>query len=410
MLNFIKNWFRGNKRSITWDQLYNAGALAPQTRSGVTVNEATALGISSLWCGLRAISEAVGTLPLILYRKTPDGGRERAEDHPLYPVLHDTPNPEQTAPVFREGLMFSALLYGNAYAEVERDNGGRPVNLWPLNPNQVRVERGQGGRLLYIVRADQGEISLSPEDVIHVPGLQDGSGVGYSLLKTCRETLGYSIAASRFGASWFGNAARPSGALQTAGQLSDIARENLRRSWQQLHSGPDAVGTVAVLEEGLQFIPFTASNEQSQYAEVLAFMVGEIARLLNISPAKLHDLAGTSQYGTLETLQTDFVTTTLRPWLVKFEAEYARKLLTPDERRDHYPEHLVDALLRADTTARYNAYAVALVNKFMTVDEVRARENLPPLPPEPAPAPIPTTPDNNTEVASNGTKADSFTL
>lgn len=381
-----------NQRSITWDQLYNAGAIQSPTLSGVGVNELTALGIPALWCGLRAISEAVGSLPLITYRKT-DQGRDRAEDHPLYALLHDAPNPEMTAPVFKEALMFCALLYGNAYAEVERDGGGRPVNLWPMHPNAVKVQR-EGRRLRYLVRDDQGEISLNPEDVLHVPGLQDGTGVGYSLLQVARETLGYSIAVSRFGSAWFGNAARMSGALSTPGQLSDVARENLRRSWQQLHSGPENAGSVAVLEEGLTWQSFQATNDQSQFMEVTTFLVGEVARLLNISPAKLQDLAGTSQYGTLETLATDFVQTTLRPWLVKFEAEYNRKLLALEERGTIYVEHLVDSLLRADTTSRFQTYAVAIQNKWMTVDEVRQRENLPPLPPEPeaAPEPEPVTP------------------
>lgn len=373
-----------SKRGISWDEAYNSGMSDASTRSGMTVNEQTALGIPALWCGLRTISEAVGSLPLITYRKT-DQGRERAEDHPLYPVLHDEPNPEMTAPVFREGLMFCALLYGNAYAEIERDNGGRPVSLWPIHPNRVSVTHEKRGQRQYVITQDDGEITLNPENVLHVPGLQDGTGLGFSLLKQCRETLGYSLAVSSFGSSWFGNAARPSGVLTTAGQLADTSRENLRKSWEKLHSGPDRAGKVALLEEGLTFTPITGTNEQSQYTEVMTFLVGEVARLLNLSPAKLMDLAGTSQYGTLETLQTSFVQDTLRPWLVKFESEYNRKLIGMDERGTIYTEHLVDALLRGDRTARNASYATALQNGWMTVEEVRERENLPPLPKPEAP-------------------------
>ena len=376
MFNRLKNWLnpKPERRTLEGDIL---GITRAPTRSGVTVTEATALGISALRCGVQVITEAVGSLPLILYRKDDTGNRSRAVDHPLYSILHDEPNPDMTAPVFREAMMFSAILHGNAYAEIVRDNSGQPLELVPIDAGRVEGKYSSTGRLQYHV--DGGTDPLNAEDVIHVPGLQSGSGVGLSLLSLARETLGYSIAASQFGASWFGNAARPSGVLETAGQLSDPARANLAKSWATLHSGPDNAGKVAILEEGLKFQPFGSTNEQSQYTEVLTFLVGEVARLLNISPAKLHELQGTSQYGTLEAIQADFYATTLRPWLVKFESEYNRKLLFRHERGQLYCEHLVDAILRADQSTRFANYATAIQAGFMTVAEVRERENMPPM-------------------------------
>ena len=128
----------------------------------------------------------------------------------------------------------------------------------------------------------------------------------------------------------------------------------------------------------MNFEPYQLTNEQSQYKDILDWYGYQVAQLLCIPATKIGVL-GRATWSNLETLNTDYLTTTLRPWLEKIEAEIERKLLTETERRTMYVEFDTTALLRADIGTRYNAYAVALSNKFMTVDEVRARENLPPL-------------------------------
>ena len=410
MLQRLLELFKGKeKRSLSWDQAYQAGLVQSPTYSGVAVNDATALGISALWCGIRVISQDVGSLEPVLYRESVSGLRDRADYHPVYHLLVEEPNNEMTRPVFFETLMAHALL-GNAYCEVERDGTGRPLALWPIHPGNVHVERDNAGRLGYRVSVQAGDVVLDPADVVHVPGLSPDGSVGYRLLHVARETLGFALSAQRHGAAFMGNAARPSGLLQTMGQLNDNARENLRRSWQYLHGGSANAGKVAILEEGLTFTPYQQTNEQSQYKDILSFLIYEVARFLNCPPSKLHSLEKAT-WGNLETLNQDYLTTTLRPWLIKWEKELERKLLTPAERAELYIEFDTTNLLRADIGTRYNAYGVALSNGFLTVDEVRARENLPPLPqpvappqnaPEVAPEAAPETPPEATPEAQEG--------
>lgn len=367
-----------NKRAVTWDQLARLGGfIESPTLAGVSVTEETALGISALWCGIKVISQDVGSLEPVLYREL-GTQREVALSNPIHALISEAPNLEQTRPVFFETLQSHALIFGNAFAEIERNGAGEPLALWPIHPGNVTVGRDAKGNLGYEVSTNQGSVILSSNDVLHVPGLSADGSVGYKLLEIARETLGFGIACQRYGSSFFGNAARPSGVLQTQGQLNETARENLRKSWNQLHQGPENVGKVAILEEGLQFTPFTLTNEQSQYKDILNWFVYEVARFLNCPPSKLHSLEKAT-WGNLETLNQDYLTTTLRPWLVKWEKEIERKLLSTEDRASHYVEFDTTLLLRADIGTRYNAYATALTNGFMTVDEVRARENLPPL-------------------------------
>lgn len=383
----ILNWFRGltSKRAVTYSQGLDTGLVTLPTFSGVSVNEQTALGVSAVWCAVKVISEQIGSLPLILYRAA-DQGAERAETHPLYRLFHDEPNPQMTRPVFWETFVSHCLLWGNGLAEIQRDGSGRPVALWLLHPQNVQPVANQDtGRLVYRVG---GTVDLDPADVLHVPGLSPDGTYGYSLLKLARNSLGFSIAAEQWGQSYFGNNARPAGTINHPGKLSSEARENMRRSWQALYGGPQNAGKVALMEEGAQFSPFSISNEAGQYDETRKFQVSEVARLFNISTARLHGMAGTSQYGTLDTLYTDFYMTTLRPWIEKIETEIERKCFGEDEKAEYEVEFLVDAILRGDTAGRYNAYAIALQNGWLTINEVRAKENLSPLPDAPEVDPV----------------------
>lgn len=384
-----------SERAITYQIAQSAELVESPTRSGVTVSETSAIGISALWCGIRTISQDIGSLCPELYRQDADGIRYEVEEHSVAKLLDD-PNPEMSRIVFFETLTAHALLWGNCYAEIERNGRGDPVALWIIHPRNVQLLRDSDGNIVYRVTVTLNnldpqhepgqQIYLKRSDVFHVPGLcLTGSGIGEKLLNIARETIGFGIATQRYGSAFFGNACRPGGVLTTAGNLSDNARENLRKSWATMHGGVDCVGKVAILEEGLNYTPFNLTNEQSQYKDIISWYVGEIARILVIPPHLLMDLAD-AKWANITEQNRDYLTRTLRPWLIKFASELERKLLSVGERKNLYIEFDTTTLLQADTTTRYAAYNVAITAGFLTVDEVRKQENLPPLPVKPAPA------------------------
>jgi HK97 family phage portal protein len=388
-------WFKSKpteQRALTYNAGLAAGLYDLPTRSGVNVTGEAALGVSAVWCAVKVISESIGSLPLVLYVKTPDGNRDRAEDHTLAPILDNEPNPECTARVFWETFVSHCLLWGNGFIEVQRSKGGKPVALWLVHPRYVQVMRDSDtGGMVYRVNIPVGgagepgqvghTVELQQADVIHVPGLSPDSQIGYNLLRIARENIGYSLALDRFGQSYFGNMANVGGVLSHPGTLSDAARENIRRGWQASYQGVEKTGTTALLEEGMTYTPRNISNEAGQYDESKARAVVDVCRLFNISPVKVHEL-GRATWGNLAALNTDFWGTTCRPWAEKIEAELERKLLNPGERRTLYVEFLADTLLRGSVADRYANYAIGLTAGFLTVDEVRAWENLPPLPEE----------------------------
>lgn len=381
-MEFIKRWFRGSeKRAVTWEQLAALGGwIDSPTKSNVTVTEKTALGLSALYCGLKTISDDVGTLEPVLYFEKGDN-RERAKNHAVYDILCDEPNQYQTRPVFWSAYMHRCLL-GNGLAEIERNNAGDPIALHLIDPATVEYIKTETGHLQYKI----GETTLEAKDVLHVPGFSPDGSVGYKLLKIARETFGFGLAAQEFGAKFFANGCRPSGTLNAPGGLTEQAYNNLQKSKQDLYGGTANVGKIMLLEEGVTFNPLMfGSNEQNQYKELLNFFNFEVARFLNIPSVLLHEVSRNSWGGTLYELKSMYLTNCLRPWLIKLEHEIEKKLLTREERYSFYCEFDTSSLLRIDTDKRYASYAIGLSNKFLTVDEVRAMENLPPLPPELAP-------------------------
>ena len=186
------------------------------------------------------------------------------------------------------------------------------------------------------------------------------------------------MAIEQFGAGYFGRGARPGGVLTFPGQLSPEARQNLRRSFEELHAGGANSHRVALLEAGLKWEQIGVPPDDSQFLQSREFQIIEIARWFNIPPYKLRDLTKPS-YNSLELMSIEFLTDTLRPWLVRWEQQLNRKILRASEKAVYFFEHNVEGVLRGDQASRYSAYAVARNWGWLSVNEIRERENLNPV-------------------------------
>lgn len=350
-----------------------------ETTAGVDINEHNALGISTVFACVRAISEDVAKLPLILYRETDGRGKERLRDHPLYPLLRERPNDEMTAFDLRSCITAHALLRGNGYIEIERDGAGRPLALWPLNPDRVEVRRGSDGGIVYVYRDPDLNVTrtIFADDVVHIRGLGSNGLVGYSVVRFARESLGLTAAAERFGGSFFGNSSMPKGVLEHPGVLGEEAQKNLRSSWESVHRGPRNYGRIAILEEGMKFHAVTIPPEDAQFLETRQFQVPEICRWFRMPPHKVADLSRAT-FSNIEHSSIEYASDTLLPWLVRWEQEIKRKCLLRSE-QGLFVEHLTAALLRGDLKSRYDAYAIGRQWGWLSPDDIREFENLNPI-------------------------------
>lgn len=345
--------------------------------TGINVNETNAFTVAAFFSAVTLIAGDAASLPLMLLKRLPGGGKERFISHPLFRLLHDQPNSEMGSMQFRETLLLHALATGNAYAEIERDVSGRPYALWPLLPHNVTPFRTEAGRLQYRIRGGTGaEIILEAADVVHLRGPGPDGIHGYSTAALAREALGLSLAAERFGGKYFSNGAHLGGALSTP--LVGKAIEHLRESIDSLHGGIDKAHKFLLLEGNTSYTPFGTSPRDSQFVELRTHQIREVARFFKIPPSKLGDLSD-SNYSTVEQQNLDYFTSCLRPWLTRVEEEFTSKLINPVERQQQVIEHVTEGFLVGDHAARSEFYASGLAHGWLTPNEVRARENLPPI-------------------------------
>jgi HK97 family phage portal protein len=358
----------------SWDVLLSM-AEATMSSSGVSINERNALENTAVSAAIRILSESVGSLPLPLFERKPDGSRIRAIDHPLYPILHDMANPFMTAMVFRELMTSHMLSWGNAYAEIEWDNKGNQKALWPLRPDVTEPIYNHDKKTLEYKTIINDKIYILPAyRVLHIYGFGFDGLKGQSLIRLHREAIGLAKATEKYGAKYFGNGAKPGGVLEHPGQLSEEAANRLRAGWNEMHSGLENAHRVAILEEGMTYKQIGLPPEDSQFLETRRFQIEEVARIFRIP---LHMLASLERatFSNIEHQSIEFVTHTLRPWLVRIEQAINSRLLTEDERKIFYAEHIVDGLLRGDIKSRYEAYAIGRQNGWLSANDIRRMEN-----------------------------------
>lgn len=352
------------------------------TASGVAVTPESAMRLSAVSACVRLISESIGSLPLHVYRRKGDRRREKAKDLALYRLLHDEPNRMMTSCIFRETLSANVLCHGNAYAYIERDNAAEPLQLLPLASPSVRViKEATSGELAYVITLDGKTFRVNQANIIHVPGLSFDGISGMSPIKYGAQSIGLAIATERFGAAFFGNGSMPSGTLELPGSASPEQQRNLLASWNAAYGGLNNAQKTAVLVGGAKFSPISVNPDEAQFIETRKMQVSEIARWFRVPPHMIGDL-DRATFSNIEHQGLDFVTHTLRPWLVRFEQEFNRKLFptsSSGQPSDLYCEFNVDGLLRGDIKARGEYYVRGRQWGWLSANDIRTQENLEPI-------------------------------
>lgn len=345
------------------------------SQSGVQVDELRAMQTSAVYACVKILAETIASLPLHLYKKGKDGKNESAEQHPLYSCLYEMPNEETTSFEFRETMMTSLLLWGNAYARKIR-RGGHVAELWYLKPNLMTVERDmQTGQIKYTYSDDitNQTYVYRPDQIFHLKGLSLDGVKGLSPIAQAREAVGLSLATEEYGAKFFGNGARPGGVLEHPGILKDP--EKLRDSWNKVYQGTRNSHKVAVLEEGMKYHSIGIAPEDAQFLETRKYQVNEICRIFRVPPHLVGDLERAT-FSNIEHQSIEFVQHTIRPWLVRWEQAISRSLLDEKERLLYFARFNVDGLMRGDYKSRMEGYAIGRQNGWLSANDIRRLEDM----------------------------------
>ena len=336
------------------------------------------LRLSAVYACVRILSETMASLPIVLYRKRADGGKDRVTDHWLHTLLCRRPNRFQNPFEWREMLQGHLALRGNAYCQIIANPRGEIAELMPIHPDRVRMELLRSGEFRYRVTNRFGDETVLPRgDVWHLRGLSSDGLIGMSPIELARESLGMALAAQDYGSRFFANDAKPTGGwIEFPGSFKDAeAKKVFRESYQAAQSGANR-GKVLVLENGMKFHEVGVTNKDAQFLELRKFQITDIARMFRVPPHMIADL-DRATFSNIEQQSLEFVMHTMTPWAERWEASIESELLLDGD--DLEVEFDFSNLMRGDAASRSAYYQSGIQNGWLTRNEARVAENLNPL-------------------------------
>lgn len=324
-------------------------------------------------------SELLASVGLHVFRRSAEGGRARADDLSLYDVLHSNASELASAFEFRELLIRSMDLTGNAFARIERDGRGQVTALYAVMPGTVSVERLASGRLRYKVTDTGGGVRvLLQDEILHIRGPSRDGIMGQSPIAIARGTLGLALAQADTANALMANSLRPSAILTFPNMLGPEARDRVLASVAQRVQGAANSGKIMVMDGGATFEKMAFSPEDAEFLDSVKLSNENVCRIFGVPPTAA-GILDKGTYSNVEQEASSLIQNCLGPLAARIEAALMRCLLTPDQRRSLYIEHDLSGLLRGDVKSRFEAYRMAREMGVYSANDVRRRENEPPI-------------------------------
>lgn len=357
----LGNLFERRSAGGAFQRLFAAGALTPSP-SGVRVTEETALRLSAVSASVMLIADTISTLPLDQFFRA-DGQRL-----PFRPRDRWVERPSLTLPrtTFWQQVVVSLLLDGNAFVRITRDGRGLIEDLTVLNPTMVEV-LDDGYRV-------NGDMFLPRLEVLHVTEMMlPGERRGTSRIKQAKDTLGLGLALEEYAGRFFGNGAYAGVVLEVPHELTKEQSDEIQQAWEAKHKGLSRSHRPAVLMNGMKATQLTVNPADSQMLDQRRFAVEEVCRLFRVPPFMLGITdRGSMSYNSVEQQMLFFAQSTILPRVEALEDAFSRLLI--NERS--FIKFNLSSLVRADLATRTEAYSKALLAGYMSVNEVRALEDM----------------------------------
>jgi len=347
------------------------------------VTATTAMKYTAVFSCIRVLGETFASAPAKLYRKVTDDERESRNDLAVYDILHNAPNDEMSPFNFKEACMIALNTGGNAVCERLVDRRGGLVGLYPYQWQQVKIDRDPETKNLQYKISDgistKPEKELGRKQVFHVPGMSVDGVIGMSPIEYAANAIRLGRSYEEFGNQMFRNAAIPSGGFSTDGTLNESSFQRLKKEINENYTGMKNTGKPMLLEGGLKFTPFTVKPIDAQLIENKKFQIEDIARIYRV-PLHLIQNLDRATNNNIEHQSLEFIMYTMLPWFKRWEENINMQLLTPAERRaGYYVEFDLRGLLRGDQLSRSRAYAVGRQWGWLSVNDIRKLENMPPI-------------------------------
>ena len=370
--------------TVTWtpladDRAFLEAFASPPVSTGITVNEQIALTYAAVFACARVFAEALGMLPWSVHQRI-DDTRKPTPDHSAQTFVHDGPNEELSSMDWRDTMQRHAMIYGNGYSEIIRNPVSEAIEQLVVlspEPRKTKPKRDDAGRLFYEVRGNVGEEPrvIKPINMFHIKGPSPDGSEGFHMVQLMRESIGMGLGTERYGGTFFGNDARPSVAVMAARSMSDTQLKLAIEQLSKAHAGIQKSHKPLYLPEGMTIETLGTSPEQAQFLLTRTFQVQEIARWFNCPLHKLAELTRAT-FSNIDRLELMFVTDALMPWVMRWEQEANRKLLSRRDRMAGFFTRMnLNARLRGDPKARGEFYRVMTDQGLFSINDVLELED-----------------------------------
>jgi HK97 family phage portal protein len=344
------------------DSLGRVGRFFEGNWAGTYVDQNTALGIPAIYRGITLISDAIGALPLCAYRN-------KRKVVPTPQILM-RPVPNETRMETISAMAAALIVHGNYIAVLgEPSANGLPDSIYPVSPDRVEVSK-LNGRIIYKID----EKSYDQSEIMHIKNFtMPGDLVGKGILAVAKQALGKEIAINEYASRYFDGGVNPTAVIKSANpDLTQEEADALKNAWMAMYSSRNR--SPVVMNSTTDFEVLSSNAAESQLVEAQTAGLTEAANILGLPPYFLGSPNSSRTYSNVEQENLQLVKWSIQPIAERIEAAFSDLLV-----RGQIAAFEYESLLKTDTASRYDAYAVALSNGFLTVDEVRDYENLDPM-------------------------------
>lgn len=342
------------------------------------VDSKKAMGLSGVFACNRVLAETLSSCPILEYEKDAKGNRTAVTDSTQYELLHYAPNPDMTPGALKECGVSNINLGGNFYAQKVKNSLGTLIQLRPIEWNRVRMDRDKtSGVLLYYV--DNSDKPLTRDNILHIPGLTLNGYEGITPIEYAQTPLKISMYQDDYTRKFYENGVLSSGVFKFPAGFTDPAFQRLKKDLKENYAGMKNAGVPMLLEEGGDFKEITMKLTDAQFIETKRFSLEDVCRLYRV-PLHLVQNLDRATNNNIEHMSLEFMIYTMVPHFKRWEEQLNLQLLdSSDRRKNRYFEFNIGGLLRGDIKSRYEAYAQARLNGWMSCNEIRRLENLNPI-------------------------------
>lgn len=345
----------------------NEDALLQASLADDSMTKEQAMNVPAFAACVNKIAETVSTIPIKLYKLT-EGKLETVKEDTRVRLLNDDTGDTLDGVQFKRALARDYLTGKGGYAFVNR-TGNHIKSLHYVKENEISFIFSSDPIFKDYDVMIQGVRYRPFEFLKFLRNTEDGRS-GKSVIDENSEVLSVAYYSLKYEKGLVKTGGNKKGFVKSPKKLSEAAMTALKKAWRRLYQ--NNTENVVILNEGLEFQEASNTSVEMQLNENKKTNSDEICKLFNMPPAMING-------GATEEDKTNFVQYCLNPILKEFECALNRDLLLESEKGFYYFAADTSELTKGDIEKRFKAYETAGKNGFMQIDEIRLKENLPPL-------------------------------